>query len=77
MLRDRLGSDEAKCRDPAGSVEPLGGPEARDVHVQSTIQEVSRLETAGVGWNSDTVASLGGSSSSAARSRLGVDCLRF
>lgn len=77
MLRHRLGSDEAKCRDPAGSVECLGGPEARDVHVQSTIQEVSRLETAGVGWNSDTVASLGGSSSSAARSRLGLTAYVF
>ena len=38
-----------------------GEPEAWDVHVQSPIQNVSRLETAGVGWNSDTVASLGGS----------------
>lgn len=66
MLRDRLESDEAKSRDLAGSVEPLGEPEAWDVHVQS-----------GVGWKSDTVASLGGSSSSAAPSRLGLTAYVF
>ena len=77
MLRDRLRSDEAKSCDPAGSVEPLVGPGASDVHVQSTIQEVSKLETAGLVWNSESAASIGGSSSSAARSRLGLTACVF
>lgn len=61
MLRDRLGSDQAKSRDRAGPVESWVGPEASYVRVQSTIQEVSELEEAGFVWNSKSAAHIGGS----------------